>query len=78
VSPILDRSYVIEADGRTLTVGELRRVMDHLPDDAIVMFDGGYVRAVTPYGGVLHVDSGRQLPAPCPGCGRQGCDGECR
>ncbi len=73
MSPILDRSYVIETDAQTLTVGEIRRVMDHLPDDAIVMFDGRYVKAVTPYAGILHVDSGDHLPGQCPGCGRRGC-----
>lgn len=75
MSPILNRSFVLEADGDTLTVGDLRRMMDHLPDDAKVMFDGGYVRAVTPYCGVLHVDSGNGLveTARCSTCGAIPC-----
>lgn len=78
MSPILNRSFVVEAEGATLTVGDIRRMMEHLPDDALVMFDGDAVKAVTPYAGILHVDSGRSLAyrMKCSDCGESPC--ECR
>ncbi len=67
-------AHVVEAEGRTLTVGQLRLVMDKLPAESTVMVDGNDVKVATDYAGILYMDTGKGLPTPCQGCGFYGCD----
>ncbi len=71
----LDRSVCIQpANGKGLTVGELRQMIWHLPDDATALVDGKDIKFATPYNGVLYLDTGVNLLPPCPACGSWGCD----
>ncbi len=69
----LPTAHVIEADGRTLTIGQLRLLMDKLPAEAHVMVDGNDVKVATDYAGILYMDTGKGLPMPCTVCGFYGC-----
>ncbi len=64
---------IVEAAGHTLTVGQLRRLIDGLPDDSSVLVDGRGVRIATDYNLVLYMDTGSYLPNGCPACGGLGC-----
>lgn len=72
----LMRGVCIEPD-QALTVGGLRVLVDTLPDDVVVMCDGASVKVAGRYAGLLLLDTGRDLPHPCSGCGDHGCDGRC-
>ena len=71
---LLDRSVcATPVNGRGLTVGQLREMIWHLPDEAVALVDGKDIAFCTPWGGVLYMDTGDHLLPPCPGCGNWGC-----
>ncbi len=72
------RGMSIEAAGRTLTVGELQRLLDPLPADSRIVCDGDGIRVAGYLPGLVLLDTGRNLPAKCPGCHVHGCDGRCQ
>lgn len=75
--PSLPRSICVEADQQSLTVGDLRRLLDRLPDDVEVRADSLPVKVAAHYGSLLLLDTSTQLPNACPGCRQHGCDGRC-
>jgi hypothetical protein len=72
--PTLPFAHVVEAEGRTLTVGQLRRLLDVLPDESMILVDGADVKVATDYAGILYIDTGTGLPMPCVACGFYGCE----
>lgn len=72
----LMRGVCVEPD-QALTVGGLRVLVDSLPDDVVVMCDSASVKVGGYYAGMLLLDTGRDLPDSCVGCGTHGCDGRC-
>lgn len=76
-TPTLPRSVCVEAGRNSLTVGELRRLLDQLPDDVEVRADSLPVKVAAHYGRLLLLDTSTGLPKECPGCGQHGCDGRC-
>jgi hypothetical protein len=67
-------AHVVEAAGRTITVGQLRKIIAALPDESMILVDAKDVKIATDYAGILYMDTGTGLPMPCVACGHYACD----
>jgi len=76
--PSLPRSICVEAGRHSLTVGELRQLLQQLPDEVEIRADSLPVKVAAHYGRLLLLDTCTGLPAECTGCGQHGCDGRCQ
>ncbi len=74
----IENGKCVEAQGEYLLVDDLQRLLDVVPGGARVMSDGRPVKVAGAIGGQIMLDTGHDLPAPCPGCRSYFCDGACR